>query len=43
VRLEAEGLEIYLAREVVERLEPDVERIEVLLPGYGRFWLCVRP
>jgi hypothetical protein len=32
--------EIYLAREIWEGIQPKVDRLEVLLPGYGTFGLC---
>ena len=30
---------VYLAREIWESMEPGTDRLEVLLPGYGQFWL----
>jgi hypothetical protein len=31
--------EIYLAGEIWEGMQPEVDRLEVLLPGYGTFGL----
>lgn len=31
--------DVYLARETWEGMQPETDRLEVLLSGYGQFWL----
>jgi len=39
VRLQAEDLTIYLARDIYERLRPGQSKLLLGVSGYGRFWL----
>ncbi|RLC93464.1 MAG: hypothetical protein DRI77_11890 [Chloroflexi bacterium] len=39
VRFVADDLTIYVARELLEKLEPGAEKQPFYLDGYGRFWI----
>ncbi len=39
VRFVADDLTIYVARELVQKLEPGAEKQPFYLDGYGRFWM----
>ncbi len=41
-RFEADDITIYIARELLERKEPDTERVAFYIDGYGKFWLHLR-
>jgi hypothetical protein len=38
-RFAAEGIDIYLARDIWDSMEPGTDRLSVQLPGYGQVWL----
>jgi len=39
VPLEAEGLVIYLSRDIWDSRKPGQTKLLIAVPGYGRFWL----
>jgi hypothetical protein len=39
VRLQAEGLTIYLAKDIWSGIKPGQSEVLVGVSGYGRFWL----
>jgi hypothetical protein len=39
VRFEVGDLTVYLARELLDKLEPGADRQRFFLDGYGGFWL----
>ena len=43
VRLGAEDLAIYVARDTWDGLKPRQSKLLVAVGGYGRFWLHLRP
>jgi hypothetical protein len=43
VRLQAEDLTIYLARDIWEQIKPGQSKLLLGVSGYGRFWLHLAP
>jgi hypothetical protein len=41
VRFEADGLAIYVAWELLEKLEPGAQRVPFYIDGYGRYALVL--
>ena len=39
VRFQDDDIEIYLAKDIFENLEPETEKILFAVQDYGRFWL----
>lgn len=39
VQFQADDLTIYVARELLQKLEPGAEKQPFYLDGYGRFWI----
>ena len=39
VPLEADGLTIYVSREIMDGLKPHQSKILVAVSGFGRFWI----
>lgn len=39
VRFEAGDLTVYVARALLENLEPEAKQMPFYIDGYGRFWL----
>jgi len=41
VRFVADDLTIYVARDLLQKLEPGAEKQPFYLDGYGRFWMVL--
>lgn len=41
VQFQAQDLTVYVARELLEKLEPGAEKQPFYLDGYGRFWMVL--
>lgn len=39
VCFDADGITIYISRDLLERQEPDTRRLPFYIDGYGKFWL----
>jgi len=40
IRFQADGVDIYLAHDLLASLEPGTGRLLVHFPGYDNAWLC---